>query len=88
MYKTDYLINDESEEILSHLLITKNEQAVFNVQTGIKGALSDLKQLLATEKWWKMFLFHLKWSFCSQDIQIFVLTSWSCSKTAWLETSD
>ena len=31
------------------------------------------------------FLFHLKSSFCSQDIWIFVVTFWSRSKTAWLE---
>ena len=37
----------------------------------IKGALSGLGQFLATKsplKWWKMFLFCLKSSFCSQDI--------------------
>ena len=30
----------------------------------------------------KGFLFHVNSSFCSQDIQVFVLTFWSCSKTA------
>ena len=30
----------------------------------------------------KCFLFHLKSSFCSQDISIFFLTFWSCTKTA------
>ena len=51
-----------------------------------KGALSGLKQFLATESPLKImknvFLFHLKSSFRSQDIQVFVLTFWSCSKTA------
>ena len=28
----------------------------------------------------KCFLFHLKSSFCSQDVKIFVLTFWSCRK--------
>ena len=32
---------------------------------------------MALEKLWKMFLFHLKSSFCSRDIQIFVFSS-SC----------
>ena len=31
------------------------------------------------------FLFHLKSSFCSQDIWVFVLTFWSCTKMAWLK---
>ena len=32
----------------------------------------------------KCFLFHLKRFFCSQNVQIFVLTFWSCrKKTAW-----
>ena len=30
----------------------------------------------------KGFLFHVNSSFCSQDIQVFVLTFWSCRKTA------
>ena len=34
------------------------------------------------EKW---FLFHLKSSFCSQDIYIFILIFWLRRKTAWLE---
>ena len=33
----------------------------------------------------KCFLFHLQSSFCSQDIYLFVLTFWSCIKTAWLK---
>ena len=35
----------------------------------------------------KCFLFHLKSSFRSQDIVVFLLTLWSCRKTAWLERS-
>ena len=31
----------------------------------------------------KCFLFHLKSSFRSQDILIFVLSFWSCRKAAW-----
>ena len=31
----------------------------------------------------KCFLFHLKSSFRSQDIYVFVLIFWSFSKTAW-----
>ena len=30
----------------------------------------------------KGFLFHVNSSFCSQDMQVFALTFWSCSKTA------
>ena len=33
----------------------------------------------------KSFLFYLKSSFRSQDIQVFVLTFWSCIKRIWLE---
>ena len=49
-----------------------------------KGALSGLRQFLATESPLKMmpFLFHLKSSFRSQDIKVFFLTFWSCRKTA------
>ena len=51
-----------------------------------KDALSGLRQFLATESPLKTmkdtFLFHLKSSFCSQDIQLFVLTFLSCSKKA------
>ena len=42
----------------------------------IKGAFSGLIQFLAIER---SFLLHLKSSFCSQDIQIFVLNVWSCN---------
>ena len=51
-----------------------------------KGALSGLRQFLATESLFKndekCFLFHLKSSFRSQDIEVFVLTFWSCIETA------
>ena len=30
----------------------------------------------------KCFLFHLKSSFCSQDIKVFVMTFWSCRKNS------
>ena len=54
-----------------------------------KGSLTGLRQFLATESFLKMiknaFLFHLKSSFRSQDIEIFVLTFCSSRKTAWLE---
>ena len=58
--------------------------------------ISDLKNLKAHCQVWdnfcnwkpfksdeKCFLFHLKSSLRSQDIQVFVLKSWSYSKTAW-----
>ena len=50
-----------------------------------KGPLLGLRQFVASEISFKMtkkcILFHVKRSFSSQDIQIFVLTSWSCRKT-------
>ena len=33
------------------------------------------------------FLFYLKSSFCSPDIYVFIMTFWSCRKTAWSERS-
>ena len=55
----------------------------------LKGALSDLRQFLTTESPLKIikkcFLIHLKSSFRSQDIWIFVLSFRSCRKKAWLE---
>ena len=42
----------------------------------VKGTVSGLKQFLATES----FLFHLKSSFRAHDIEMFVLTFWSCMK--------
>ena len=52
----------------------------------LQGALSSLRQLLAAEDPLKImknaFLFYLKSPFCSQDIYVFVLTFWSCKKTA------
>ena len=33
----------------------------------------------------KCFLFHLKSSFCSQDIKLFVLTFWSCIKNGLIK---
>ena len=54
----------------------------------LKGTLSGLKKLLAIEKEIeKCFLFHLKSSFRSQDISIFVLSFWSCRNTTWWERS-
>ena len=56
-----------------------------NIVTIIKGAVSGLKLFLATEsslKMMKILLFQLKSSFRSQDIYVFVLTFWSCIKTA------
>ena len=53
-----------------------------------KGALSGLRQFLATEsplKMMKSAFFHLKSSFRTQDIYVFVLTFWSCIKTARLK---
>ena len=56
----------------------------------VKGALSGLRQILATEgplkimknaNYEKCFLFQLKSSLCSLDIYVFVLTFWSCIKT-------
>ena len=50
----------------------------------LKGALSGLRQFLATEsslKMMKCFLFSLKSSLRSDDIYVFVLRFWSCSKT-------
>ena len=51
----------------------------------VKAGMSDLEQFLATESPLKMtqkcFSFHLKSSFRSQDIEIFVLM-WPCIKTA------
>ena len=50
----------------------------------LKGALSCLRQFLATESPLKMmknaFLFQLKNSFRSRDIQIYVMTFWSYRK--------
>ena len=52
-------------------------------------ALPSLRQFLANEcplkRMKNVFLFHLKSSFRSQSILIFVLTFWWCRKTAWLE---
>ena len=51
----------------------------------IKGTLSGLRQLLATESPLimikKCFLINLKSAFRCQGIQVFVLTFWSCGKT-------
>ena len=48
-----------------------------------------LRSFLATESPLKImkniFLFHLKISFCYQDIKVFFFTFWSGRKTAWLE---
>ena len=55
--------------------------------TVLKGALSCLRQFVnwkPSKNDEKCFLFHLKSSFCSQDILVFVLTFWSCMKTAWI----
>ena len=55
--------------------------------SGVKGTFSGPKQFLAIESHLKMmkfaFLFHLKNSFCSQDIYVSVLSFWLCIKTAW-----
>ena len=54
-----------------------------------KGALSGLRHFLANESPLKMmknaFLFHLKSFFRSQDVYVFALTFWSCSKEPWLK---
>ena len=54
------------------------------------GALSGLKQFLATKSLLKMinnaFRFILKSVFRFKGIRIFVLNFWSCRKTAWLES--
>ena len=54
-----------------------------------KVALSGLRQFLVSESPLKIikkcFLFHLKSSFRSKDILVFVLTFWSCIETVWLK---
>ena len=51
----------------------------------LKGALSGLRQFLVIDSpltmMKKCFLFYIKCSFSSQDIYVFVLTFWLCSKT-------
>ena len=57
--------------------------------TKVNGAVLCLRKFSTTGRTWKMmknaFLFHVKSSFCSQGISIFLLTFWSLGKTAWLE---
>ena len=56
----------------------------------IKGALIKSETIFDNSKPFKndekCFLFHLKSSFRSKDLSIFVSTFWSCWKTAWLES--
>ena len=56
-------------------------------EINIKGALSGLRQLLATESPLKMmkngFYFTSKALFVLKIFRFFVLTFWSCSKTTW-----
>ena len=56
-------------------------------EINIKGALSGLRQLLATESPLKMmkngFYFTSKALFVLKIFKFFVLTFWSCSKTTW-----
>ena len=57
----------------------------------VSGPLKDALSDAILGKWnpfkndEKYFLFHLKSFFCSPDIEFFVLTFYSCRKTAWLE---
>ena len=59
------------------------------VSEQLKGALSGLRQSLTTESPLEMMknavYFTLKALFVLKIFKIFVLTFWSCRKTAWLE---
>ena len=56
---------------------------ILNVHSKVWEYFWHLKKPFKKAK--KCFLFHLKSSFRSQDIYIFVLSFWSCKKPAWLE---
>ena len=76
-----------SEEV--SYLYSQNTYLNLKTTCHIKGALSGLRQFFGSGKHFKndekYFLFHLKRSFRSQDIQIFVLTFWSCIKNVLIK---
>ena len=62
--------------VLTYVLTFVMEQ--FRISLKKKKKNSSMKALKNDEIW---SLFHLKSSFCSQNIYIFVLNFWSCRKT-------
>ena len=60
------------------LKLHKSSLLIANLAKGAVSGLRQFGEMKALENWLKRFLYHLKSSFGSQDIQRFVLTFWSC----------